>query len=67
VVAVSQEFEVNSHRVKTRELRNLKQASSVEDYKQRFEQLVYQIRLYDHHISEIVLVSQFLLGLKEDL
>jgi hypothetical protein len=67
VVAVSQEFKVNSHRVKTRELRNLKQASSVEDYKQQFEQLVYQIRLYDHHISEIVLVSQFLLGLKEDL
>jgi hypothetical protein len=28
---------------------------------------VYQILLYDHNISEMMLVSQFLLGLKEEL
>jgi hypothetical protein len=28
---------------------------------------VYNIRLYDNHISETMLVSQFLLGLKEEL
>jgi hypothetical protein len=64
VVAVSQEFEVNTHRVKTMELLNLKQTSSIEDYKQQFDQLVYHIRLYDGNISDTMLVSQFLLGLK---
>jgi hypothetical protein len=39
----------------------------VEDYKQQFDQLVYQIRLHDHHISETMLISHFLLGLKEDM
>jgi hypothetical protein len=67
VVAVSQEFEVNTHRIKTRELLNLRQVGAVVDYKQQFDQVVYQIRLYDHHISETMSVSQFLLGLKEDL
>jgi hypothetical protein len=67
VVAVSQEFEVNTHQVKMWKLLNLKQVGLVEDYKQQFDQLVYQIRLYDHHISETMLISQCLLGLKEDL
>jgi hypothetical protein len=67
VVVVSQEFEVNTHRIKTMALLNLRQACSVEDYKNKFDQLVYNIRLYDSHISETMLVSQFLLGLKEEL
>jgi hypothetical protein len=49
------------------ELLNLKQIGSVGDYKQQFDQLVYHIRLYDGNIIFIMLVSQFLLGLKEDL
>jgi hypothetical protein len=57
VVAVSQEFEVNTHRVKTMELLNLKQIGPVEDYKQQFDQLVYRIRLYDGNISDTMLVS----------
>jgi hypothetical protein len=67
VIAVSQEFEVNTHHVKTMTLLNLLQSGSVEDYKNKFDQLVYNIRLYDNHMSETMLVSQFLLGLKEEL
>jgi hypothetical protein len=66
-VVVSQEFEVNTHHIKTMALLNLRQTCSVEDYKNKFDQLVYNIRLYDSHISETMLVSQFLLGLKEEL
>jgi hypothetical protein len=67
MVAVSHEFEVNTHRVKTMALLNLRQTGSVEEYKNKFDQLVYNIRLYDSHISETMLVSQFLLGLKKEL
>jgi hypothetical protein len=67
VVAVSQEFEVDTHRVKTMELLNLRQTRSVEEYKHQFDQLVYHIRVYDSNISETMLVSQFLLGLKFEL
>jgi hypothetical protein len=67
VLAVSQEFEVNTHRVKTMKLLNLRQTGIVEEYKLQFDQLVYHILLYNHSLSETMLVSQFLLGLKEDL
>jgi hypothetical protein len=66
VVDVSQAFEVNTHRIKTMELIKLKQTNSVEDYKLQFDQLVYHILLYDHSISETMLVSHFLMGLKDD-
>jgi ribosomal protein L32 len=53
--------------MKTMELLNLKQTGIVEDYKNQFDQLVYHIMLYDSSTSETMLVSQFLLGLKEEL
>jgi hypothetical protein len=67
VLVVSREFEVNTHRVKTMELMNLKQTGTVDEYKNHFDQLVYHILLYGHSISETMLVSQFLLGLKDEL
>jgi ribosomal protein L32 len=67
ILAISKEFEVNTHRVKTMELLNMKQIGSVEEYKNQFDQLVYHIFLYDHNISETILVSQFLLELRDDL
>jgi hypothetical protein len=67
VVAVSREFEMNTHKVKTMQLLNLHQTRSVEDYKTKFDQLVYHIRLYDSNTSDTMLVSQFLMGLKDDL
>jgi hypothetical protein len=39
----------------------------VEDYRKSFEQLVYHIRLYDKTISKTFLISQFVLGLKDEL
>jgi hypothetical protein len=67
VLAIYREFEVNTHRIKIMELLNLKQTGTVEDYKNHVDQLVYHIMLYDNSISETMLVSQFLLGLKEEL
>jgi hypothetical protein len=67
VVAVSQEFEVDTHIIKTMELLNLRQSGFVEEYKQQFDQLTNRIRLYDQHISDTMLVSQFLLGIKDEL
>jgi hypothetical protein len=67
VVVVSTEFEVNTHRVKTMPLLNLRLTGSIEDYKQQYDQLVYHIKPYDHSISGTMLTSQFLLGLKDDL
>lgn len=49
------------------ELLTLKQNESVEAYRMSFEQLVYHIRMYDKSISETVLISQFVLGLKDEL
>jgi hypothetical protein len=34
------------------------------EYKNQFEKLVYHIRLFDKAISETLLVTQFVLGLK---
>jgi hypothetical protein len=67
MAAVTQEFEINTHRVKTMELLNLRQTGQVKEYKLHFDQLVYHIRLYDSNLSETMLVFQFLLGLKDDL
>jgi hypothetical protein len=66
-VVASQEFEVDTHRVKKMELLNLRQTWPVEKYKHQFDQLVYHIRLYDSNIGDTMLVSQFLLALKSEL
>lgn len=61
------EFDGNTQRDRIRELLLLKQTSTVEDYKRRFDALVYQIRLYDHNIGGLMLVTMFVLGLEEEL
>lgn len=45
----------------------LKQVGTVEEYKQQFQQLVYNIRLYEPSISNTFLVTRFVMGLKEEL
>jgi hypothetical protein len=67
VLVVLAEFEVDTHRAKTMELLSLRQQESVEEYRKKFEQLVYNIRLYDKSLSSIMLTAQFLLGLKAEL
>jgi hypothetical protein len=59
--AVVSEFEANNHRTKAMELLHLKQNESME-YRRMFEQLVYNIWLYDSCLSEMMLISQFLTG-----
>ena len=66
-VDVVQEFEGNAQRDRTRELLTLKQTGTVDEYKKQFDKLVYQIRLYDPHVGGMMLVQQFILGLKEEL
>ena len=65
--AVLQEFDVNVHREKMRALMLLKQTGTVEEYKREFNQLVYQLQLYEGSVSETMLVTTFVLGLKEEL
>ena len=65
--AVLAEFDITTHRDKICDLLTLKQCDTVAEYKAAFEQLVYSIRLYDKTISEPFLISQFILGLKEEL
>ena len=62
-----QEFDVNVHREKMRALMLLKQTGTVEEYKREFNQLVYQLQLYEGSVSETMLVTTFVSGLKEEL
>jgi hypothetical protein len=61
------EFEVDTHHAKTMELLVLKQMSSVEEYRRSFENLLYAIRPFANSLSNTMLTSQFILGLKEEL
>jgi hypothetical protein len=61
------EFEVDTHRAKTMALLSLCQRSSETEYKQSFEQLIYNIRLYNTSLSNTMLTAQFLIGLKDNL
>jgi hypothetical protein len=61
------EFDTHTHRVKMKELLQLRQTGSVAEYRRQFDRLVYHIKLYDPTIGGIMLVTQFILGLKEDL
>ena len=61
------EFDVNVHREEMRALMLLKQRCTVEQYKKEFNQLVYQLQLYEGTVSETMLVTTFVLGLKEEL
>ena len=65
--AMLQEFDVNIHRERMKELMLLKQGGMVEEYKQQFQQLVYHIRPYEPTISNTFLVTRFVMGLKEEL
>jgi hypothetical protein len=50
-----------------RDLLVLKQTGTVQDYRTAFNQLVYKVRLYEGHVSETLLVTRFILGLKDEL
>lgn len=51
--AVIHEFDVNVYRQKMKDLMSLKQGETVEEYKQKFLQLIYTIKLYEPSISDL--------------
>jgi hypothetical protein len=55
------------YRAKTIEFLNLKQTGGVEDYRKQFKQLVYDIWLFDTSLSNTMLTTQFIPGLREKL
>lgn len=57
-----EEFEVQMHR-----LLQLKQTGSVQEYRQQFETCMYHLLSLDSSLSPKFFVSQFLLGLKDEL
>lgn len=65
--AVLLEFDTDTHRVKMKELLQLRQSGTVAEYRRQFDRLVYNIRLYDASIGGVMLVTQFVLGLKVEL
>jgi hypothetical protein len=65
--AVLAEFDRNVYRDRMKELMVLKQRGTVEEYRREFNQLVYQLRLYEPAVSETMLVTRFVMGLKEEL
>ena len=58
---------MNVFRDKMRELLQLWQLGTVEEYKKQSDQLVYNVWLYDLAIGCMLLVTQFILGLKEEM
>ena len=65
--AVLLEFDIDTHRVKMKELLQLRQTGMVADHMKQFDKLVYNIKLYDPSIGGIMLVTQFVLGPRDDL
>ena len=61
------EFESDNQRDKNKELLALKQTGSVIEHHRQFDLLVYQIRLYDPAFGGLMLVSHFIVGLKDEL
>jgi hypothetical protein len=66
-MTILNEFDLSTHSDKILELLTLKQTGSVLEYKIQFEKLVYHLKLCDKAISETFLVTQFVLGLKQEL
>jgi hypothetical protein len=46
---------------------NLRQTCPIDDYRKSLEHLVYHIKLYDNTLSNTMLTTQFILGLKDEL
>lgn len=65
--AIFAEFEIHTARFKMDELLLLSQTGTVSEYRTKFAQLVYYLRLYDPTLSTSFLLSQFVKGLKEEL
>jgi hypothetical protein len=65
--AVCDRFDRNQYQLVMRQLDNLRQTSSVQEYHVRFEQLAYQLLLYNAQYDDVYFVTRFMGGLKEEI
>nr|AAP54660.2 retrotransposon protein, putative, unclassified [Oryza sativa Japonica Group] len=66
-MAVATEFEGVVEREKMSALDTLTQTGTVTEYKQQFDYLVYQIRVFDPSVGGKMLVTRFMNGLTEEI
>jgi hypothetical protein len=67
MIAVEEKFGADDHRRYMKQLLQLKQRGTVEEYQAQFEELSYQIAIQNPHYDEQFYVSQFIKGLKTEL
>jgi hypothetical protein len=65
--AVCDRFDRNQYQLVMRQLDNLRQTSSVQEYHVRFEQLAHQLLLYNAQYDDVYFVTRFMGGLKEEI
>jgi hypothetical protein len=65
--AVCDRFDRNQYQLVMRQLDNLRQTSSVQEYHIRFEQLAHQLLLYNAQYDDVYFVTRFMGGLKEEI
>jgi hypothetical protein len=62
-----EKFGADDHRCYMKQLLQLKQRGTVEEYQAQFEELAYQIAIQNPHYDEQFYISQFIKGLKSEL
>jgi len=67
ISAVEKKFGANDYRDAMSELLELKQTDTVEEYARAFENLQFEISMYNDGFDDTLFVSQFVKGLKLDI
>jgi len=67
ISAVEKKFGANDYRDAMSELLELKQSDTVEEYARAFENLQFEISMYNDGFDDTFFVSQFVKGLKLDI
>lgn len=64
--AVVREFDFGTHHIKANAMFELKQTGTVDEYKSQFDDLLYNVKLYDRtELGEVWEVGHFVAGLKD--
>jgi hypothetical protein len=64
---IHERFGQDQHELLIRQLFHIKQSSSVQDYIDRFSELVEQLLAYDHSSDHRYYVARFIDGLKDEI
>jgi hypothetical protein len=65
--AVEEKFGASDHRMFVNDMLQLKQKGTVQEYKDKFDELSYQVCMHNPYYDDTLLVSQFIKGLKHEL